>query len=143
MFSDVLLDTFTTMLEVALIVVIPAAAAFFGKILRDFLKVYSKKVNNEYVTAMFDSITGTVEAAVTSTTQTYVMERKARNGFGVDEQIEAMKRTISAAKGLLNKEAQDLIRKTHGDLDFWLWTQAESFVHDHGLIDGTPVAAAE
>jgi len=134
MVTETLMGTVTSLLEVVLIVVLPVAAAYAGKLLKDFIKSYSQKINNDYFKTMFSKIADTLEAAVTSTSQTYVNTLKEQGGFGMDEQKEALKRTMDTAKKLLSKEAQDLIVQTHGDLDLWIKTQVEAFVHDQGII---------
>ena len=122
-----------SILQVVILVVIPIAAIYGGKLLNDFVKANAKKINNEYVRDMFDDIADTLEATANYTAQTYVDELKVKDIFDKNAQAEAFMKSFNITKKLLNDEAKELIVKTHGDLDLWLTTQIESFIRTHGV----------
>lgn len=131
--QETLQTTFASILEVILIVVIPALALYGGKMLHEFFHTKAKSVNNEYIKTMFEEIGDTLESTVAATSQTFVDSLKATGSFDKEAQEEAMKQSVGTAKKLLNKEAQELIVKTHGDLDLWLKTQVDKFVREQKL----------
>ena len=131
--QETLQTTFASILEVILIVVIPTLALYGGKMLREFIQTKAKSVNNEYIRTMFEEIGDTLESTVAATSQTFVDSLKAAGSFDKEAQKEAMKLSVGTAKKLLNKEAQELIVKTHGDLDLWITTQVDKFVREQKL----------
>ena len=130
---ETLHTSINSILQGVILVVIPLAAIFAGKLVKDWINVRAFNAKNEYVRDMFIDIADTLEAAVNSTAQTYVDELKDKDIFDLDAQAVAFKKSFDNTKKLLNDEAKELIIKTHGDLDLWLTTQIESFIRTHGV----------
>ena len=136
MFTETLHTAAESILMMVLTVVIPVLLGYGATKFSAFIKAKTGELNSEYAINMFAHIADTIESVVNHTTQTYVQELKDIDRFDIDAQSEALQKTKLKAFLLLNNEAQELIRATHGDLHRWLETQVESVLLEQKLLKG-------
>ena len=87
------------------------------------------KVKNEKAVALLTTATTIVLNAVRSVFQTYVESLKASGSFGLDAQVEALKKAKDIALSQLGEDVKEYITTNFGSLDGWLTNQIESSIN--------------
>ena len=87
------------------------------------------KVKNEKAAALLTTATTIVLNAVRSVFQTYVESLKASGSFGLDAQVEALKKAKDIALSQLGEDVKEYITTNFGSLDGWLTNQIESSIN--------------
>ncbi len=87
------------------------------------------KVKNEKAATLLSTATTVVLNAVRSVFQTYVESLKASGSFGLDAQVEALKKAKDIALSQLGEDVKEYITTNFGSLDGWLTNQIESSIN--------------
>ena len=87
------------------------------------------KVKNENAATRLSTATTVVLNAVRSVFQTYVESLKASGSFGLDAQVEALKKAKDIALSQLGEDVKEYITTNFGSLDGWLTNQIESSIN--------------
>lgn len=117
-----------TLLQSILIAAVPTISAFICKFLWAKAKEAMQRIQNEDAKRLMQEAMDAVDAAVVSTTQTYVDTLKKNGQFSLANQQEAFQMSYNTAVAIMTQEAKDFITNAYGALDDWLKTQIEASV---------------
>lgn len=93
-----------------------------------FNKWLSSKIKNAELREAMQAASKALENAVLSVQQTFVEQLKKDGKFDADAQKEALNLALDRAVAMLSDEMLDLLTNTFGDVNNWLFAQAEAII---------------
>lgn len=120
--NDILINVISAVVTTVLLPLITWAGT-------KLIQYIGTKVKNEKAAALLTTATTIVLNAVRSVFQTYVESLKASGSFGLDAQVEALKKAKDIALSQLGEDVKEYITTNFGSLDGWLTNQIESSIN--------------
>lgn len=108
--------------------IIAKAIVAFVKKKTEELQANTTVLQGEKANQLLERFNKIVEACVIKTNNNLVDDLKQNGTFDADSQAEALKKTMTEIKELLNDEVKDIILEAYGDLDNYLETIIEKYV---------------
>lgn len=108
--------------------IIAKAIVTFVKKKTEELQANTTVLQGEKANQLLERFNKIVEACVIKTNNNLVDDLKQNDTFDADSQAEALKKTMTEIKELLNDEVKDIILEAYGDLDNYLETIIEKYV---------------
>lgn len=108
--------------------IIAKAIVTFVKKKTEELQANTTVLQGEKANQLLERFNKIVEACVIKTNNNLVDDLKQNGTFDADSQAEALKKTMTEIKELLNDEVKDIILEAYGDLDNYLETIIEKYV---------------
>ncbi|MEG1821224.1 MAG: hypothetical protein RR201_03190 [Malacoplasma sp.] len=107
------------------IVVIPLISLLGGK----FIELVGTKVKQNKNEGLIKDASKIVLDSVRTVFQIYVESLKKSDSFNLDEQKNALQKSIIIIKSQLTPKLSNFIKKNYGDLDSWINNQVEATIH--------------
>jgi hypothetical protein len=106
--------------------VIIAYGSVYLKTLRD--KAINQ-IDNKYAKDTIKEVSDTIIAVVNQVSQTYVSDLKHEGKFTVESQKIALQKALELIKQMLTEDEKKLIEEKYKDLDTYVTTIIESYIH--------------
>ena len=119
-------DMILTMLQSIIILAIALLSIYAVKFLIAKTNQAKNALNNELANKYLDEASNAVTTAVLQTAQTYVDVLKESDSFSIDNQKEALKKSIETAKAQMTTGATEFIQTAYGDVNKFLESKIEA-----------------
>ena len=119
-------ETIMAMLQSVVILAVTLLTVYAVNFLAHKTKQIKAAVGNELAEKYIGEVADAVTDAVLATSQTYVDALKQSGTFSVENQKEALRKSIAAAKAQLTAGAEDFLHTAYGDVNKFLETKIEA-----------------
>ncbi|MCL2045712.1 MAG: hypothetical protein FWG88_04945 [Oscillospiraceae bacterium] len=119
-------NTLLMMLQATILLCVTLGTLHLVKFLGSKTEQAKTITENETARRYFDEVGKAVTDAVLHTSQTYVDTLRKSDSFNIENQQEALKRSIDTAKAQLTNGAEEFLATAHGDIAKYLETKIEA-----------------
>lgn len=114
------------LLQLVIIAAVTALTPFLVKFIIEKASQLKAGTKNELIASSIDNIAIAVADAIAYTNQTYVDELKKSKTFSVENQKEALQKSLEVAEKSLTESARKYIQTTYGNVAEYLTVKIES-----------------